>query len=228
MGNGFQCHASRGVQSTFLALLILAIAGTAQARTEVFRWTDPNPAPSPVDGFRIYLGSSSGNYTTVLDVQGLTPENGVYIAGTQVNDTAVVYVAMTAYDDDANLESAFSNELVRSPVGSGGPPTALPDTYALNQDTVLAVDVDSGVLANDSDPESDPMTAVLVADVTSGTLLLNSDGSFQYTPAPGFSGTDTFTYRADDGDTVSNVATVTITVFSAVSNLQARQQRRWP
>jgi glucose/arabinose dehydrogenase len=124
MGNGFQCQASRSVQSIFLALLILAIAGTAQARMEIFRWRDTNPAPSPVDGFRIYLGSSSGNYTTVLDVQGLTPVNGVYHASTLVDDAAVVYVAVTAYDA-ANLESGFSNEIVRSPVANEPPESSI-------------------------------------------------------------------------------------------------------
>ncbi|WP_026012120.1 Ig-like domain-containing protein, partial [Singulisphaera acidiphila] len=49
---------------------------------------------------------------------------------------------------------------------------------------------------------------------THGTLTLNSNGSFTYVPTAGFIGTDTFTYQAFDGTTLSNIATVTITVLA--------------
>ena len=65
-----------------------------------------------------------------------------------------------------------------------------------------------GVLGNDS-PGT---TAILVDDVTDGTLTLNSNGSFSYTPNLGFVGTDAFTYKANDGATDSTVSTVTISV----------------
>jgi len=68
------------------------------------------------------------------------------------------------------------------------------------------------VLANDTDPDLDALEAVLVDGVTSGVLVLNADGSFDYTPAPDFSGADAFTYRANDGDQNSNLATVTFSV----------------
>ena len=45
-----------------------------------------------------------------------------------------------------------------------------------------------------------------------GTVTLNADGSFTYTPNANFNGTDSFTYTANDGTADSNVATVTITV----------------
>jgi hypothetical protein len=70
----------------------------------------------------------------------------------------------------------------------------------------------TGVLSNDTDADNDPLTAVLVAGPTHGTLSLASNGAFSYVPAAGFSGQDTFTYQASDGDGVSNVATVTIDV----------------
>jgi VCBS repeat-containing protein len=56
------------------------------------------------------------------------------------------------------------------------------------------------------------MTAAVVAGPANGTLTLNADGSFTYTPNANFNGTDTFTYQANDGFGNSNVATVTITV----------------
>jgi VCBS repeat-containing protein len=69
-----------------------------------------------------------------------------------------------------------------------------------------------GVLGNDNDLDGDVLSAVLIDSTTNGTLVLNPDGSFIYTPNLGFTGTDTFTYRASDGQTDSNVSMVTITV----------------
>jgi uncharacterized repeat protein (TIGR01451 family) len=91
-------------------------------------------------------------------------------------------------------------------------PVAVDDSYMTAQDMVLDVLAVGGVLANDSDLEDDPLTAVLVTDVQFGTLVLDPDGSFVYTPNTGFNGVDTFTYRANDGELDSELATVTITV----------------
>jgi len=77
------------------------------------------------------------------------------------------------------------------------------------------------VLANDSDPDGDPLTAVLVTGPSNGTLTLNPDGTFSYRPNTGFTGTDSFTYKAHDGALDSNVATVTITVTGSTPTNQA-------
>src|SRR5439155_1193585 len=68
------------------------------------------------------------------------------------------------------------------------------------------------VLANDQDPDGDVLRALLVTSPLHGTLVNNANGSFSYTPNANFFGTDTFTYKANDGEFDSNVATVTITV----------------
>lgn len=70
----------------------------------------------------------------------------------------------------------------------------------------------AGVLDNDTDTMRAGLSAVLVAGPSNGTLSLNADGSFTYTPNSNFAGTDSFTYRANDGTNNSNVATATITV----------------
>ena len=74
----------------------------------------------------------------------------------------------------------------------------------------------SGVLQNDTDIDSTPLSVntSLVTGPSNGTLSINADGSFRYTPDTNFSGTDTFTYQTNDGTQDSNVATVTITVNS--------------
>ncbi|GAB4262371.1 MAG: hypothetical protein Kow0092_12700 [Deferrisomatales bacterium] len=95
--------------------------------------------------------------------------------------------------------------------GQNDPPVSAEDRYAGAMDTPLAVG-SPGVLGNDSDPDGDPLTAQLVTAPAHGTLTLNPDGSFVYTPEPGFAGTDGFTYRADDGELQGPETTVTLTV----------------
>ena len=56
------------------------------------------------------------------------------------------------------------------------------------------------------------VAAILVSPAANGTVILNADGSFSYSPNPGFIGTDTFAYKATDGSAESGEATVTITV----------------
>ena len=68
------------------------------------------------------------------------------------------------------------------------------------------------MLGNDTDVDGNPLTAVVVTAPANGTLTLNADGSFTYTPNANFNGTDSFTYKANDGTADSNTATVTITV----------------
>ena len=91
------------------------------------------------------------------------------------------------------------------------PPVSVEDGYSIDEDGVLSVEV-PGVLGNDSDPEGDQLTAILETGASYGSVTLNGDGSFTYTPDPEFNGTDSFTYQASDGDATSNIATVTITV----------------
>jgi VCBS repeat-containing protein len=90
-------------------------------------------------------------------------------------------------------------------------PVARDDSYTTTEDTPLVV-AKPGVLGNDYDVDGDSLTAVLVSGPAHGTLTLNSDGSFTYTPAENFCGEDSFTYKAYDGELYSNVATVRITV----------------
>jgi hypothetical protein len=95
-------------------------------------------------------------------------------------------------------------------------PVAVNDAYSdfgTNHSVTIAA---PGVLANDTDSDVPPnvLTAVLVSGPTNGTLILNSTGGFTYTPDYGFSGVDAFTYRASDGLTNSEAATVALTVLS--------------
>jgi len=101
--------------------------------------------------------------------------------------------------------------LAKLEIGVGSaPPTAVSDAYSTPVDTPLSLAA-PGVLANDQNPSSNPLTAVLVSGPANGTLNFAANGGFDYTPPTGFFGPVTFTYRANNGAD-SNVATVTITV----------------
>ena len=91
-------------------------------------------------------------------------------------------------------------------------PVAAADSYSLSEDGTLNVPAGSGVLQNDTDPQADTLTASLVSGPASGTLDLNADGSFDYTPVADFAGAVSFTYLASDAAEDSGTATVTITV----------------
>ncbi|MFO0897484.1 MAG: Ig-like domain-containing protein [Pirellulales bacterium] len=73
----------------------------------------------------------------------------------------------------------------------------------------------SGVLENDQSPNAVPLQASVVQNVEHGTLALGPDGTFTYTPNPGFTGVETFTYQAIAGGPETDQATVTITVAPA-------------
>ncbi len=89
-------------------------------------------------------------------------------------------------------------------------PVAAGDSYATDKNVSLTAT--SSVLANDIDQEGDALVAQLVQAPQHGSLVLNSNGLFTYTPFTNYSGTDSFTYQAYDGQTVSNIATVTIAI----------------
>ena len=72
------------------------------------------------------------------------------------------------------------------------------------------------MLANDIDANGNLFTAQLVHDPSHGTVALNPDGSFTYTPSTQYTGTDSFTYQDVGADGTSNVATVTLTVVPKV------------
>ncbi len=90
-------------------------------------------------------------------------------------------------------------------------PVAQPDSYSVAEEGGLTIG-GAGVLANDSDVEGDALAAVLVAGPAHGTLTLNSDGSFTYVPETNYFGADSFTYRANDGTTDSDIVVVTLNV----------------
>ena len=87
-------------------------------------------------------------------------------------------------------------------------PVAQPDTAV----TDVGVPVDIAVLANDSDPDGQPVTMVVLGQPVHGTAAANPDGTVRYTPPAGYVGADSFTYTITDGQGGSAQSAVTVTV----------------
>lgn len=91
-------------------------------------------------------------------------------------------------------------------------PLAFADAYNATKDIALSISA-PGVLTNDTGTPAPTAVAIAGGPTTGGgTVTLQTDGSFTYTPASGFTGTDTFTYTVTNGLTPNDTATVTINV----------------
>ena len=153
------------------------------------------------DPLTAVVTSSPGHGVVTLDANGrfvYTPDGNYSGAdsftyrtsdGTSHSNVATVNVLVTAVNDV---------------------PVATAENYNATADVALIVPA-PGVLANDTDLDSGVLMAVLVKGPDHGTLLLNTNGSFAYT-ATGTSQTDSFSYVASDGQSTSNVVTVSLAI----------------
>jgi len=136
---------------------------------------------------------SNGNFTYMPDANYMGPDSFTYRAsdGLELSNVATVAINVSGVSDA---------------------PIAASNNYSLAGNTSLSTPA-PGVLSGDTDGDGDTLTALVVANPAHGTLTLQPNGSFTYTPTIGYAGTDSFTYRASDGQLTSNIATVTLTVI---------------
>ncbi len=91
-------------------------------------------------------------------------------------------------------------------------PIAVNDSAMVQQGDSVIIDV----LANDSDPDTDPIVPIIVTQPSHGSAVVNGDNTITYTHdnSPNFS--DSFTYKVNDGNSDSNVATVTLDISELI------------
>jgi VCBS repeat-containing protein len=145
----------------------------------------------PEHGILVFNSDGSFSYTPDENFHG--SDSFTYIANNGVEASEVKTLAITV-----------------EPINDW--PEAVTDSYDIPADSALLLDAADGVLANDADIDGDTLTARLLRDPLHGTLSMNDDGSFSYTPNPGFTGQDQFYYQASDGKAYSNVVQVVINV----------------
>jgi VCBS repeat-containing protein len=163
------------------------LAGALPAATDA----DPDAltysvASAPLNG--TLLLNADGTYTYTPNANYFGPDSFTYevFDGTAFSAPATVTITVTPVNDA---------------------PVASPAAVAASEDTPL-----NGTLPAATDADLDALTYAKVSDPANGTVVVNADGSYTYTPNPDFNGVDSFTYRVNDGSLDSAVATVTITV----------------
>mgnify|MGYP005842407179 CR=1 FL=1 len=118
----------------------------------------------------------------------------------------------TISDGNGGTDSATVTVTVGAAPANNAP-IAVDDEAPTIQDTPILIDV----LANDSDPDNDPLTITAVSDPANGAAVIQ-DSQLLYTPAPAFVGSDIFTYTISDGNGGTDSATVTVTVGALVTS----------
>jgi hypothetical protein len=156
---------------------------------------------------------------------GLVPlPKGNYTVDVYFNGSIPLPGGAITLEDERYAASSISGSLVFLNTA----PQANPESYQMTANTTLQVTA-PGVLGNDTDTDGDGLSAILAGNPSNGALVLNPDGSFTYTPNAGFYGQDSFTYQANDGEMLSGVTTVTLTVDASVCLLaEPSQYFIWP
>ena len=233
--------------AVLLALLAPTSAGAASAPTLAFTpsaWDAGTIAPGAKAPQTFLLKNTGGTASASLKlaISGtgaaaftITADgcSATSLGPNKSCSVTVSYSPAAAEANDTATLTAISNKpaatATASLSGKGTPanhaPVANNDAYTTKvnlvqiTDRTISVGIAAGLLANDSDPDlGDQLTASLTSNPSHGTLALNADGSFTYTPAAAFIGTDSFTYQATDSHGApSNTATVTIIDASKIT-----------
>ena len=177
------------VTAGFGLLMVIALYGSANAGPvgPVINATDKDSLQTDVN--------ADGKVN-----RGDTIRHTITIRNTGTSDATGVGFSETIDSDTALVPGSFKTT-----------PVAIDDAYTTDEDTALTVAA-PGVLANDIDPDGDTLKSLKVTDPAHGTLTLNQDGSFTYTPSSDYNGSDSFTYKVNDGTSDSDPATVRFTV----------------
>ena len=164
---------------------------------------DPLATIQVTVGGNTYAATNNGDGTWTLADNTIAPAlaDGTYD------------VAVTATDAATNVGTDITvNELT---IDTNIAPVANDDVYTVAENGTLATVAGiNDVLQNDTDANFDPLivNTTPVSGPSDGTLVLNADGTFTYTPDLNFNGSDSFVYEISDGRGGLAQATVTITV----------------
>jgi len=183
------------------------------------------PEDIPFNGSTVLSNDTdvdTGDVLTVNTTPASTPANGTVVINP---DGTFVYTPNSGFNGSDTFEYEVCDNgtpqlcdmaVVTITIDNvNDQPTALDDTDTTPEDTPLN---GATVLGNDTDIDGNNLTinTTPITNVSNGTLVINPDGTFLYTPNPDFNGTDSFVYEVcDDGVNPANLcdmATVTITV----------------
>ncbi|MBL0407195.1 polysaccharide lyase family 7 protein, partial [Microvirga aerilata] len=142
---------------------------------------------------------------------------GAYLGANETNGSGYGQTSFYALNFNHNgTVTAPTQPTQPTPTATDDPVNAVDDTYATTNGAVLTINASQGVLANDTAADGGKVaTAGTFSTAQGGSVKLNSDGSFVYTPKANYSGSDSFSYTAKDADGDSDAGTVTVKVADA-------------
>ncbi len=161
--------------------------------------------------------SAGANGSNTLTLSGSQADINATLASLSYQGTLNYTGSDTLTITSTDANSATDVDTVAITVSNvNDAPVAANDSYTTSEDIPITTTLGTGVLANDFDLDGDTLTVTTtpIVGVSNGTLVLNADGTFTYTPNSGWSGVDTFTYQVTDGNGGNAQATVTLTVVS--------------
>lgn len=163
-----------------------------------------------IDGDELSVSLSLVSLPTFGTIQVFADGQFSYSAG----ETFVNYDLFQFQITDGTEVVTVDASIVTADFNGSFPAIAVSDTYATNEDTLLSVSANEGLLANDFDEDGDINAAVIAITQapSNGNLIFAQDGSFTYTPAQDFFGQDLFQYSLTDGDDNTTSALVNLTV----------------
>jgi len=147
----------------------------------------------------------------------LVQQKSQFILNSNYAGVMIWNLGQDTYDGTSLLDAI--NVIMDVPPPDPGPPIASPDSYSIQMQNTLNEPA-PGVLSNDIEPDGELMTAMIVEDTRFGSLTLNQNGGFVYTPDSDFIGIDSFSYFAIDADGPSDVVYVTIQVNTTPSVIE--------
>ena len=171
-----------------------------------------NDTDADGDTLSLTAVSTAGTGTVAVNADGLSVD---YTPAANFNGTETITYTVS----DGVLTDATGTLTITD--------TAVNDAPVANEQTILVdeqgtvsvlTNSETTLLYNASDAENDALTAILVTGPSSGTLVLNSDGTFSYEQNGTETFSDSFTYKANDGNLDSEIATVTITITPVNDN----------
>jgi subtilisin family serine protease len=152
---------------------------------------------------------------TLSTVSVSSPDHGD--ATIQV-DGSIAYAPVTGYSGPDGFDYTVSDgtatdigHVAISVLAFDQPPVAVDDTLTTSEDAAASV----AVLANDTDPDLETLTAASVTQPAHGTASINADGTMLYTPSPNYNGPDAFGYSVADGAGMTDDGAVSVTVTPA-------------
>ena len=134
-------------------------------------------------------------------IKNLNSVTGSYQYIPEKNYVGVDSIFYSFFDGIANSDTAIIRVNI-NPINDT--PVTVSYTNFIDEDNTLTRTASNGLRSHSSDVENDNLTFQLVSTSKKGALTLNDDGSFSYTPAKDYFGTDTFYFKAYDGQLYSN------------------------